>query len=150
MNTRALGSSCLTCFPPTHGIYLPLDVWGALNRWIMNQHWSSGLPVENPMCINQKTNLNSHAAMKLQFNSTSLQGEKVVSCILRSLSFPLFSDVFNSLKCFEMPLMEKVRYKTLAVSYAYNIVGISVMFWKITLPRFSLFAHNVLIFLPQR
>lgn len=158
MNTKALGSSCLTCFPPTTGIYLPLDVSGALSWCIVTQHWSCGLPVENPMCINRKINPlnyrdNSYVVMKLQFNSTSLQGEKIASCIQGALSLPLLSNVFNSLKCFEVPLREKMRYKTLALLYACNIAGISVILWKITLSCFSLtycFAHNVLVFLPQR
>jgi len=126
MNTRALGSSCLTCFPPTIGIYLPLDVSQTLSRCIMTQHCSCGLPVENPMCINWKINPlnyrdNSYVVMKLQFNSTILKGEKIASWICRSLSLPLLSNLFNSLKCFEIPLMEKMRYKTLAVLCAYNI-----------------------------
>lgn len=98
MNTRALGSSCLTWFPPTTGIYLPLDVSGALSKYIMIQHWSCGLPVENSMCNNQKMKpLNyrdsSYVVMKLQFNRTSLQGEK------NSFLHPQISDSSSTLKC---------------------------------------------------
>lgn len=101
MNTRALGSSCLICFPPTIGIHLPPDVQEALSRCIMTQHWSCGLPVENPRCIHRKIKpLNyrdgSYAVMKPQFKSTSLQGEKLASCIRGSLSLPLLLNVFNS------------------------------------------------------
>lgn len=81
MNTRAPGSACLTCFPPTIGIYLPRDASGALSRCIMTQRPSCGLPVENPTCINWKINPlnyrdNAYVGLKLQFNSTGLQGEK--------------------------------------------------------------------------
>lgn len=96
---------------------------------------------------------NSYIVMKPQFNSRSLQGEKTASSICGSLSFPLLFSIFNSLKCFDIPLLDKMRYKISVVLYAYNIEGISVMLWKIRLfyiPLTFSFAHNVLVVCPQR
>lgn len=70
---------------------------------------------------------NSYIVMKLQLTVEACKGKKTASSICGSLSFPLLLNILNSLKCLEIPLIEMIRYKTLAVLYAYNIEGISVM-----------------------
>lgn len=96
---------------------------------------------------------NSYVVMKLQFNSRSLQGEKELPASVNFCLFLCSWAFFNSLKCFDIPLIDKMRYKIPVVLYAYNIEGFSVTLWKIRLlyiPLTFSFAHNVMVVCPQR